>query len=342
LINNNRVIEFKNDYSTKFISTKILSGIPLDSILFSEYLWFPLLYMQQIEHRRPDLTLILQGEVFFPEYFEAISKERFPNIKHIDAINHNNKTGYEYFWKLAKANSVNQSLFLEPDSQFKQLFTDYITPNNLLFSFHPDTKNKITKNEIENTHIYLDNLLKYDMKFIKNTEGKSYLTSKINYIANFWSELQNEEQVLKAYDNAVKAWPQGEMINNNYGTYLMSKGHLSKALDYLKKNYEKSPNNLVVSKNLARFMFRIRDYHSSLSLLENLIKTSGKGDEDIMSLLVATYYELERYNDAEKFLDNVLEILKDKSIKSTKSINDDKKLKWVKLYKELCFEKLMM
>jgi tetratricopeptide (TPR) repeat protein len=180
------------------------------------------------------------------------------------------------------------------------------------------------------------------MKFIKNTEGKSYLTSKINYIANFWSELQNEDQVLKAYDTAVKAWPQGEMINNNYGTYLMSKGHLSKALGYLKKNYEKSPNNLVVSKNLARFMFRIRDYHSSLSLLESFTKMSGKGDEDIMSLLGATYYELERYNHAEKFLDNALEILKDKSTNSTKNINNDKKFKWIKLYKELCFEKLMM
>src|SRR5688572_4642551 len=194
--------------------------------------------MQQIEHRRPDLTFILQGEVFFPEYFEAISKKRFPNIRHIDTNKNNNRTLYEYFLELSKANLVERSLFLEPDGQFQKLVTDYISPHGLLFSFDLYKKREITKNEIEKMNTYLDNLLKEDMKSIKNIEGEYYIANKINYIANFWSELQNEDQVLKAYDTAVKAWPQGETINNNYRAYLMSKGYISKASNHLKKSYE--------------------------------------------------------------------------------------------------------
>jgi tetratricopeptide (TPR) repeat protein len=336
-IRDNRSLDIKTDFSTKLYGDKVLSGLPSDSIIFSEYLWFPLLYLQQIEHKRPDITVILQGEIFAPEYFEAVSSKRFPNIKHIDMSNNNNTTPYDYFWDLAKINSTDQHLFWEPDGQFQKLIADYITPYGLLFSFDPYNKREITKDEIEQMSVYLENLQMHNME---NIEEKYYIANKINYLANFWSKLQHEEQVLSLYNAAIKIWPQGETINNNYGAYLMSKGSLLQASQYLKKSYEISSNDLITNKNLANFLFRIKDYHNSLSFLENFMKKSKSKDEDIESLLGAVYYELKKYEKAEIVLESALEILENKSKINKNYVQDEIKTKWIRLYKELCYERL--
>jgi tetratricopeptide (TPR) repeat protein len=341
LIKRNMSLELNIDYSTKLVGKKILSELPSDSILFSEYMWFPLLYLQQIEHRRPDLTFILQAEIFLPEYFETISKKRFPNIKQIDMSNNNDIMSYEYFWELAKANTDDHPLFWEPDSHTQELITEYITPRGMLFSFNPYKKREITRIEIEQMNTYLHKLLKYEMKLIENMEGRRYIANKINYIANFWSKLQNEDQVLKTYDTAIKVWPQGETINNNYGAYLMSKGYMSKAAKYLKNSYDISSRNLIAYKNLANLMFKIKNYRASLYFLKNFTNLSRKTDADIESLFGAVYYELGKYSDAKESLEGALDILKNKSSSKTSEIKYKNKFKWIKLYREFCFEKMM-
>ncbi len=68
-----------DNYSAELYGRELLEQLPPDAILFCEYAWFPLLYLQQVEKRRPDLTFILQGEILFPQYFALPSKRRFPN-----------------------------------------------------------------------------------------------------------------------------------------------------------------------------------------------------------------------------------------------------------------------
>jgi len=258
---------------------------------------------------------------------------------HLKWTNSSSTSAYEYFWKLAKVNAVNQHLFWEPDGQFQKLITDHLTPHGILFSFDPYKKREIIKDEIEQMDEQLENLKIHD---IKNIEERYYIANKVNYIANFWSELQNEDQVSKLYNTAIEVWPQGATINNNYGTYLMSKGYLTKASQYLKKSYEISSHNLTTYKNLANFLFRIKNYHSSLFFLEGFLNKSKTRDEDVESLLGAVNYELEKYSQAEKFLESALEIIKNKPTKNMSKIEDEIKIKWIKLYKELYFEKLML
>src|SRR5207245_1161905 len=130
--------------ATELYGKVLLEQLPPDAILFCHYSWFPLLYLQQVEHQRPDLSFILQGEAFWPNYFNFISTQRYPNLQQVTNDKPIVISTAEYFWLLSRLNAKNHALFWEPDPQYQQNFTEYLLPQGLLFTFHPNQKQDIT------------------------------------------------------------------------------------------------------------------------------------------------------------------------------------------------------
>ena len=98
------------NYSTELYGKQLLEQLPPDAILFCEYSWFPLLYLQQVERQRPELTFLLQGEVLFPKYYTLVSKKRFPNIHHVTSDRPITITTFDYFWLLSRLNAKDHPL----------------------------------------------------------------------------------------------------------------------------------------------------------------------------------------------------------------------------------------
>src|SRR5712691_5161433 len=103
------------NYSTELYGKQLLEQLPSDAIFFSDYSWFPLLYLQHVERRRPDLTLLLQSEVFSPFLFAFLSKARFPNITLVTSPEPVQMSPVEYFWRLCKLNQKDHPLFWNAD-----------------------------------------------------------------------------------------------------------------------------------------------------------------------------------------------------------------------------------
>src|SRR5262249_47547607 len=112
------------NYSTELYGKQLLEQLPPEAILFCEYAWFPLVYLQQVERQRPDLTFILQGEVFTPDHFTLVSTKRFPNIRPVTSDKPITISTTHYFWLLSRLNEKEHPLFWDPDTQYQKDFSE--------------------------------------------------------------------------------------------------------------------------------------------------------------------------------------------------------------------------
>ncbi len=342
LANENMSWRFKQDHSSEYFSKQILSELPSDSILFCEYTWFPLIYMQEVERRRPDLTFLLQGEVFFPELFETISETRFPNIKAYNISNNNNNATLNLFWRFFNINDNDHPLFWEPDSQFQNLLLDYLTPKGLIFSLTPEKKKIIEKGSIRKYYEYLNKLYNNELSFsLHNDEGRNLISNKLNYLANYWIKLSNVNEASKAFSIAARIWPDGEKLHNNYGAYLMSRGELSKSLEHLKQSYEISPYQMSVYKNMANVMLRIEQYDTAFTILKDAERLSKKRDESFYVMLGVAHAEARDCNAAIRSLKQSSYLIRNKVSKNSSPKDYKEKLKLINLYKEFCLEAMI-
>src|SRR5262249_38098102 len=122
------------NYSTELYGKQLLEQLPSDAIFFSQYAWFPLLYLQQVEQTRPDVTLLLHSEIFFTSEFAFLSQKRFPYITLVTSAEPVRMSTFEYFQQLCKLNQQDHPLFWDADSQFQALFDAYLLPQGLLFA----------------------------------------------------------------------------------------------------------------------------------------------------------------------------------------------------------------
>ena len=331
--------EVYNDYSAKLIAKKIISELPLDSILFTNYTWFPLLYLQHIEHRRPDLTFILQAEAFFSKYFETISQQRFPNIKHPAISSAKNKIDFNFFWTLVDLNASKHPLFWESNMNLQDYVMDHINPYGILFSLDPQNIRPINNRSITRNSNYINDLAATYRDMAQNTEATLFITDQISSMANFWSKLQHDSQVINIYNAALNAWPEEPNTNNNYGNYLMSKHRMTMAAKYLDKALETPPHNVTTYKNLARLMFKTGNYKEALYFQTIFKNSSKRKDMESEALLGAIHYEIQDYDSAVKLLNSSLEMSRHEYQPINRS--EHQHHGWIALYRELAFEGIM-
>ena len=138
------------DYSAALYGKQLLDQLPPDALFFSHYSWFPLLYLQHIERQRPDVTIVLQGEVFFPRHFAFLSQKRFPNIHLITSPEPVVMSTVDYFWLLCRLNEQDHPLFWDAGEEYQRILEEYLLPRGLLFEFNPSNKVEITQAVLQN------------------------------------------------------------------------------------------------------------------------------------------------------------------------------------------------
>ena len=115
------VTDQTGNYSADLYGQHLLGQLPPDAILFSDYSWFPLLYLQNVERQRPDLTVLLQGDVLTPQYYAPLSHKRFPNIRLASSPQPVMMSTKDYFWFLSNMNQEDHPLFWDPEPDHEPL-----------------------------------------------------------------------------------------------------------------------------------------------------------------------------------------------------------------------------
>ena len=176
------VADQTGNYSAELYGKHLLEQLPSDAILFSDYSWFPLLYLQAVERQRPDLTVLLQGDVLTPEYYAPLSTKRFPDILLSNNTEPMMMSTGEYFWFLSYINYKDHPLFWDPDPDSHAALSDYLLPEGLLFAFNPFQKAEITPQVLLKHQQLVDYATTRIMAGPHDDEAAQLLASKLYFI----------------------------------------------------------------------------------------------------------------------------------------------------------------
>jgi Tfp pilus assembly protein PilF len=293
LVRHSPVVNQATNYTTEIYGKVLLEELPPEAILFCEYAWFPLQYLQQVERQRPDLSVILQGEVFSPTHFSLISTQRYPHVQQVTSNKPITVSTVDYFWLLSELNEKHHSLFWDPDAQYQKDFSEYLLPQGLLFSFHPSQKQTLTPADLR-TH--WQSLSRATNRILQGEleDSTTYtLSHKLDIIASYFRRLGELSEASKMYQAALSMRPDDEGINNNYGALLMAQGDLSKALEYFNSAYSRNPIVPMINKNLGIFMSRVGDAPQAAYFFERAIDF-GNHEGDVYVKLSEAYTKLGR------------------------------------------------
>ncbi len=257
-VRHNPIANQAENYSTALYGKQLLEQLPADAILFCEYAWFPLLYLQQIEQQRPDLTFIVQGEVFAPRYFSPLSTDRFPNIRaRLTSDTPVMMSILDYFLRLSRLNEQEHPLFWDADGQYQKFFTDYLSP---------------LAAEAEKTY----------------QEALSIRPQEPSVHNNYGAVLLSQRRLAEALEQFNAAYGQDPihpMHNKNLGDVLLRLGDNAQAAYFLERASSFGPANGdtyaqlgEAYAKLGRFPDALRALQTALKLLTESAAQSTAGD----------------------------------------------------------------
>jgi tetratricopeptide (TPR) repeat protein len=296
------------DYSAALYGQQLLAQLPPDALLFSHYAWFPLAYLQHIERQRPDVTVMLQGEVFFPRHFAFLSPKRFPNIHLLTSPEPVVISTADYFWLLCRLNEKDHPLFWDADEKYQRMLEGYLLPKGLLFELHPSNKVDITQKALLDHWKLLSQAMDHILQGTPDREGSAFLASKINLIGIHFKRENFDTEAARMYQAGLRINPDDQDLHNNYGNLLISQGNLSDALDHLNAAYSEDPINPIINKNLGRLLLRWGDYAQAASFFEHAVVFGGP-DGDVYAQLGEAYARLGRLPQAIEALQTALHLL---------------------------------
>jgi tetratricopeptide (TPR) repeat protein len=289
------------NYSTELYGKQLLEQLPSDAIFFSDYAWFPLLYLQHVERRRPDLTLLLQNEIFFPSLFAFLSKARVPNIMLGTSSEPVRMSPVEYFWRLCMMNQKDHPLFWDADRELQSMFDKYLLPEGLLFAFTPGREIDITPQVLQTHQDLLAHSTHRILHGTLDTEGYDFLSGKINLIGLYFRRRDLDTAAAEMYRAGLSLQPDSFDLRNNYGGALLSQRRFLDALEQFNVAYNEEPGNPVVNKNLGLLLLKGKEYTQAAHFFERAL-FFGSAQWDVYTLLGETYLRLGRVAAAERAL----------------------------------------
>jgi tetratricopeptide (TPR) repeat protein len=309
------------NYSTELYGKQLLEQLPSDAIFFSDYSWFPLLYLQQVERRRPDLTLLLQSEVFFPSKFAFLSEKRFPNIILVTSAEPVRISPLEYFQRLCNLNQQDHPLFWDADSQFQRVFDEYFLPEGLVFAFTPEQKVTVTPQILQAHQDLLAHSTQRILQGTLDTEGNDFLSGKINQIGLHFERRGLLTAAAEMYKAGLSIQPDRFDLHNNYGGVLLTQGRFPEALEQFNAAYGKDPSDPIVNKNLGLLLLKWGDNTQAAHFFERAL-FFGPTQWDTSMLLGETYLRLSHSLAAVHALESALTLYEKSTLQNTLALGD--------------------
>jgi tetratricopeptide (TPR) repeat protein len=316
------------DYSAVLYGQQLLKQLPPDAILFSHYSWFPLAYLQHVERRRPDVTVMLQGEVFFPRHFAFLSRKRFPNIHLITSSTPVRISTIDYFWLLCKLNVKDHPLFWDADEKYQRLLEDHLLPKGLLFAFDPLNKVEVPPRVLQDHRRLLEEATSRILRGSPDREAYSFLASKINLIGIHFKRQGLDAEAARMYRAGLRIMPDDQDLHNNYGNLLLSQGRLVEALDHFNAAYNEDPVNAIINKNIGRLLLRWGDYAQAAHFFERALVFGGD-DGDVYAQLGEAYARLRRFAEAVRALRSARSLLMEQGAQDGQDERLQAKMAWV-------------
>ncbi len=118
-----------------------------DALVFATTNWFAFRYLQDVEGMRPDVTVLLQGDLARPEFFTPVTAKRFPKLVFPRAEEVRGKS-YPFFRAMLRKNLGRSPVYWEPMDVLTPHVYGYLRPWRYLWRFDPNGMRASTPEEV--------------------------------------------------------------------------------------------------------------------------------------------------------------------------------------------------
>jgi tetratricopeptide (TPR) repeat protein len=289
------------NYSAELYGQQLLAQLPSDAILFSQDAWFTLLYLQHVERQRPDLTVLLQGAVFFPQYFAPLSKARFPDIRLTNTAEPIAMSAWDYFWYFSRMNREDHPLFWDPDPDFQKHFAAYLLPQGLLFAFHPEQKTQLTPPVLQTHQQLVAHTVQRIAQVDYDGETSRFLARKLQLLGLYFKQWGLVAAAANMYETGLRLRPDDAQLRTAYGSLLLAQGQLQQAVAQFITAYNDNPVSPIINRKLGIVMLN-GEYVAQAAYFFKRALSFGGADGSLYLLLGETYIKLGRFPEAQDAL----------------------------------------
>lgn len=292
------------NYTAEQYGRQLLKQLPSDAIVLSDYGWFLLQYMQTIERRRPDITVILRQAVLSPQYYTPLSQVQFPNVYLSNTPEPLRMTTEEYFWFFSKLNAPTHAIFFEPQRELETIY-DHLLPSGLLYKFSPFDKPLVTPEILDRHWRLLNEAAAAIFQGRFDTESRNYFIAKLIYFGWYFRQKKLPNVAAKTYELGLQILPTSYPVLMEYGKLLVDQKHYRRASQLFNSAYDINPLGKGVNKILGMLLLQEGKYRQALRFFRRALHL-GLINGDTYSLLAESDMKLGRFAEAREDLESAL------------------------------------
>lgn len=290
-------------------TTKIMSGMldRLDpgAVIIGYHSWFGLNYLQQVEGKRPDVTILSLSSFIVPDLFTAFEESRFKNIV-IPKV-----PAAEFASAFLTENVYKRPIYWEPVVDYNKFVNHYLVPESMFFKINP-TEHPLTS-ELVRTYLsqLSDDLALSEMSEdleesafyaqLLSGHGAYFLEKGMYEIAlghfkmaaalvpnqtHFLNLLGITYAYLEDYQKAEETFLQSILVNReNYEPYLnlakmfMNNAQQEQAMYYFNKASEYAPNDRDALFALGKINAGLGNKQEALHFFHRILTINPKDEE---------------------------------------------------------------
>lgn len=283
-----------------------------DAVVITLALWFPFRYLQDIERMRDDINIVLISDIKFPDYFNPITKERYPEL----CIPEKREDWEMFISSFISCNIGKFPLYWEPSEYNKKLYRN-LRPESFLFRIVPESSETIGDDELNRYLGWLEGFLNREFQRIdifNEREAQVYYTFLLGGIADYFLLINKHGHAINLYKISKAIKPDDATTDNIIAYCYERLGNISKAREIYKDVLKRDHNNIPAKIGLGFIYLR----EGNRSKAEEYFKEVLKNKKDPWALYgMARIYIMENnVLSALSYFTEALSVSKDKELNS--------------------------
>ncbi len=264
----------KNDRSSYWVPHNFFKSIydqmDFKGVIIVSIYQFGTSYLQQCEKYRPDVTNLFLSEILAPQFFNTVTRERYPLIKISPAA------GARIGGGIINANIKDHAFYWDPTARNKyyKLVESNLLPDGFLFSITPSPcaiSSVAINNHTKKIEEYIKTVFCETFRCRDEEENLWYASILSNQSVFFTGKKENLIGI--TYRKlAHKLVPENVSILNALGADYAHIGNFKQAEIYFKKALDIASHEITTLRNLGQLYLDTRDYQQAIFYYQKLLK----------------------------------------------------------------------
>lgn len=292
-------------WQTTKMMNRMLERLDPGAVMISYHSWFALNYLQQVEGKRPDVTILSLSSFIVPDLFTGFEESRFQNIV-IPKV-----PTEEFASAFLTENVYDRPIYWEPVVDYNKFVNAYLVPDGMTFKINP-TEYALTSElvrtylsqlsddlalsemseDLEESAFYAQLLSGHGAYFLEKGMYEISLghfkmaaalvpnqTHFLNLLAITYAYLEDDQRAEETFLQSISVNRENYEPYLNLAKMFMNNAQQEKAMYYFNKAIEYAPNHRDALFSLGKINAGLGNKQEALHFFQRILAVNSKDEE---------------------------------------------------------------